>query len=311
MGGPDARDRLKPVLLFKEIFEGLAGVVGTRRSRRRRTIRRRLSVRSGSSVLFNSHSKFVEGAVIASIFRGDALGNGLHAFELRAGIEETALLAAVEFEVAFGAGTVGVEAGGENSAAIGTSGAGNGADHARGARAELIGASRTARWGLLLVRSLALLRFFGVAIAAVTILSIHKYLRPPAATDCNRNNTDFCARSACLLGLYPIGLLHSAGRKNIPKRLTAEMGTSESRRWDLYVFSAMGVRSQAGLSRTVPESLWPTGRLGQAVSKRSELPGDSLLRDASREAVYLTLDFWNSRRDTNSLWRPMLLTTRS
>jgi len=217
MGGPDARDRLKPVLLFEEVFEGLAGVAGTRRGGRSGAIRGRLRVGSGSSILFDGHTKFIERTVVASIFRGDALGNGLHTFKLRAGIEETALLAAVELEVALGAGAVGVKTWGKDCAAVGTSRAGDGADHARGARAELIGASRTARWGLLLVRSLALLRFFGIAIAAVTVLSIHKYLRPPAATDCNRNNTYFCARSACLLGLYPIGLLHSAGPQEHPQ----------------------------------------------------------------------------------------------
>jgi len=36
-----------------------------------------------------------------------------------------------------------------------------------------------------------------------------------------------------------------------------------------------------------------------------------LLRDASRDAVYLTLDFWNSRRDYEHFMEPVLLTTRS
>jgi hypothetical protein len=121
-------------------------------------------------------------------FFGDADLNGLRALELRAGIEETALLAAVEFEIAFGAFSVGIKTGHENGSAIGATSAGNCSDHARGAGAEVIGGATGAALGRLAIRFIFLLLLvlpFGVAIAAVTILAIHKCLRPSVLTDCN------------------------------------------------------------------------------------------------------------------------------
>jgi hypothetical protein len=88
----------------------------------------------------------------------------------------------------------------------------------------LIGATRPAGRRLLFVRSFALLRFLRVTVAAVTILAIHKYPRPPVATDCNNYNLNFCARSACQLGLYPIGLLHSGGPHNHPLEFAGRDG---------------------------------------------------------------------------------------
>src|SRR5206468_5813679 len=76
--------------------------------------------------------------------------------------------------------------------------------------------------------------------------------------------------------LYPFGLLHSAGPRYAYLNLLCRV-TSESRRWDLYVCSALGVRSQAGLRRTVPESAWPRRGLGQIVPERRELPRDSII----------------------------------
>jgi len=90
-----------------------------------------LGVGCGRGVFFYGGAKFVEGAGVLAVFGRNALGDGLRTLELRAGIEEAALLAAVEFETAFGALAVGIEAGGEDGAAVGAARAGNGADHAR------------------------------------------------------------------------------------------------------------------------------------------------------------------------------------
>ena len=97
---------------FEEVFEGLAGVGGTRWGWGRTCGRGGLGVRSWGGVFFNGHAKFVEGAIIFCVLWRDALGNGLRAFELDAGIKEAALFAGVKFELAFGACSVGVEAGG-------------------------------------------------------------------------------------------------------------------------------------------------------------------------------------------------------
>src|SRR5690242_9919521 len=169
-------------LLFEEVFEGLACVVGTWWRRRGGTTGS-LRVRSRRGVLLDGHPKFVELAMVLGVFGRDALFNRLRALELRAGVEEAALLAAMQFKLTFGTLAIGIETRGQDSAAVGTAGAGDGSHHARGAGAELIGAARAAGWRLFFVRALALLTFLRIAITAMTILTIHKYLRPPALTD--------------------------------------------------------------------------------------------------------------------------------
>jgi len=126
--------------------------------------------------------------MVLGVLGGDALFNRLRAFELRASIEETALLAAVQLELALGTFAVGIKTRGEDGATIGAARAGDGSHHARCAGAELVGAARAARWRFFFVRALALLTFLRVAVTAMTILTIHKRLRPPALTDCNGYN---------------------------------------------------------------------------------------------------------------------------
>jgi hypothetical protein len=89
--------------------------------------------------------------------------------------------------------------------------------------------------------------FFRVAIPAVTVLSIHKRLRPPVSTDCHSYNLDFCADALTNLVRIQSDCYTRPDRTMIPQSMLAcRMPTSESRRWDLYVFNTMGVRSQAG-----------------------------------------------------------------
>src|SRR5204863_3261240 len=124
-------------------------------------------------VLFDSGSKFVELAVVFAVLRSNALGNRLGAFKLRAGIEEAALFAAVEFGVAFGAGAGGIETGDKDGAAIGATRPGDGADHARSAGPKMIVlAARAALWRLAF--RTRFLFFVGIAISAMTVLTIHK-----------------------------------------------------------------------------------------------------------------------------------------
>jgi hypothetical protein len=136
---------MKSLYFFEEVFEGLAGVCGARWGWRRRGGGGRLGVRSRGGVFFNGHAEFVEGAIVFCVLGGDALGNGLRAFELDAGIEEAALFAGVKFELALWACAVGVEAGRQDRAAICAAAAGDGAHHSWGARTELVGSTRAAR----------------------------------------------------------------------------------------------------------------------------------------------------------------------
>jgi len=176
-------------LLLEEILESLASVIGARG--RGGSVPRGLRVGSRRGVLFDGHPKFVEGAIVLGILVGDAFFNRLRAFELRAGVEEAALLATMQLELTLRTFDIGIETRGEDSTAIRTAGARYSSDHARGARAELIGTARAAGWRLLFVRALALLTLLRIAVTAMTILTIHKRLRPPALTDCNGYNLDF------------------------------------------------------------------------------------------------------------------------
>jgi hypothetical protein len=101
--------KLKRKLFLEEILESLAGVVGARRGLSGGRYLSGLGVRSGSGVFFNSHPEFVELAVVFGVFGGDTFSDGLGALELGTGIKETTLLTAVEFKLALGTLTVGVE----------------------------------------------------------------------------------------------------------------------------------------------------------------------------------------------------------
>jgi len=159
----------------------------------RRTCGRRLRIGGGSRVLFNGGAEFVKSAGVLAVFGGDAFGNRLNAFKLSGRIKETALLAAVKFELAFGAGTIGIKARGEDGSAICATRASDCPDHAWGPRSELIGASRTSRGRMLGAGLFFFFVFFRVAIAAVAVLTIHKCLRPRRWADCHNNNLEFGA----------------------------------------------------------------------------------------------------------------------
>ena len=177
-------------LLFEEVFEGLTGVrVAPGCGRGRGTRGCRLSIRRWRGVFFDGHAEFVEGAGVLGVFGGDALLDRLGAFELRARIEKAALFAAMQFGLALGTRPVGIESRSEDGAAIGAARARDRSDHARGAGAELIGAARPAGGRLAVVRLVLLILLFRVAVTAVTVLSIHKRLRPPVSTDCNNYNS--------------------------------------------------------------------------------------------------------------------------
>jgi len=211
-------------LLFEEILEGLAGVVGARRRCGGGDLGR-LGVGSGGGVLFDGHAEFVELTIIFCVFRSDALGDGLRALELRARIEKAALLATVQLKLALRTLPAGVEASGQDGAAIGAATAGDGADHARSARAELVGARTTLRrFALMLISFFA---FFCVAITAVTVLSIHKRLRPGTRPDMDYKKLKFRVDTHSNRDIYPNGMSHSAHSAIITQRFQTGLATSK------------------------------------------------------------------------------------
>jgi hypothetical protein len=157
---------------------------------------RGLLIGSRRSVFFDGHAEFIEFAGVFAVLGSDAFGDRLGTFKLGAGIEEAALFAAMEFGVALGAGAGGVEASDEDRAAIGAAGSGNGAYHAGSAGTEMIVLTAgTALRGLTF--GAGLLFFFGIAVAAMAVLTIHKYLRAMAWRQ--SEGKDFASRQTCTL----------------------------------------------------------------------------------------------------------------
>jgi|HubBroStandDraft_5_1064220.scaffolds.fasta_scaffold09547_3 hypothetical protein len=161
-------------LLFEEILECLAGVVGAQAG-------------WGGGFLFAGDADFVERAVVARIFLGYALGDRLHALEAASGIEIHALLAGMEFEAALGA-----KAGRwdclQHGAALGAAGNGASAGHVYGLWTHAVVASGWRQRGRLfsgVFFSGPLARFlFAVAvlISMLTVFSQRTSLTRPPST---------------------------------------------------------------------------------------------------------------------------------
>lgn len=239
-------------LLLEEVLESLAGIQrASRRSFRRRL--RGLRVGRWRGVLLYRRAEFVERAGIFCILRRDALGNRLRALELGAAVEEPALFAAVQLKIALGTLSTGIEARDKYRAAVRAPRPGDRADHAGCARAEMIVRARPALGRFAVMRPLFLFLLFRIAVAAMAILAIHKRLRTteqaqrahasprspakdqPGAT-LSRVAPWFVSNRVATLG-STIGFFPG---------VSSGLPMSESRRWDNYVCSALGVRSQAG-----------------------------------------------------------------
>ena len=111
----------------------------------------------------------------------------------------------MQFELALGAGSVGIKPGREDRAAVGAAAACYRAHHAGRSRAELIGPARTAGRRFAVVMNFFFFIFFRVAITAVAVLAIHKRLRPPICTD-------YCLRKPAagrLLAHHNLAEIHS------------------------------------------------------------------------------------------------------
>jgi hypothetical protein len=165
----DQDDSFAVQLLLEEIFEGLAGVVGTGRARGGWCLRR---VGDWRGVFLDGHPKLEERAIISRVLLGDTLGNRLGAFELRGGIEMDALFATVQLEMAAWTLPVGIEPGHQNGTATRASRPHHCANHARSARAHLfLFGTRLARAFLLFLGAIVFL------IALLLILPLHTDLR--------------------------------------------------------------------------------------------------------------------------------------
>jgi hypothetical protein len=152
-------------LLLKEILERLAGVAGARNVLGGNRWSGHGSRRRG--ILFDGCAEFVKPAIVPLILAGNAFENRLHAFKSRGRVEVRALFAGVKLESAFRAFAFRIETLLQNSSAIGTSRARDGADHARRPRSDLF-LSRMAFGRPFLF----LLGLFGAHVAPLLILPL-------------------------------------------------------------------------------------------------------------------------------------------
>jgi hypothetical protein len=166
----------------------LAGIHGTAGVRGFDGNLGRLHVGGRRGVLFHGGAKFIELAIVLGVFRSNTGLDRLSTFKLHATIEEAALLATVELEITLGTFSLWIKTGNQDGATIGATRASDGANHTGSAGAEMIGSPAGPALGRLAIRLIPLLLLvllFGVAIAAVTVLAIHKCLRATVLTDCN------------------------------------------------------------------------------------------------------------------------------
>jgi hypothetical protein len=186
-------------LLLEEIFKCLPSIQGAAGSRSFGGDLSGLHVRGRSCVFFYGCAELVKGAVIPHVFWRNPRRNRLCALELRSRIEKPALFAAMQLKTAFRTFAHGIEACNQDGTAIRTTRPGYRADHAGRSRSEMIRrASRPAlRRFPLPVPFFSFFLLLGIPIAAVTVLAIHKRLRPSVATDCNFILHNHCLKT-CL-----------------------------------------------------------------------------------------------------------------
>jgi heme-degrading monooxygenase HmoA len=239
----------------------------------------------------------------------------------------------VELGVAFRASSVGIEARSEDSAAVGAARAGDGADHARRARAEVIVLSAWTAGGRPLFGTCFSVFFFRIAVTAMAVLTVHKRLRASglllagqrslAATQDERNR--LVTRQTCtyktgkqaaifVVTLVMPGCLRperqAAGKLDLSNRI-ATLGLATDTAFRFQKQRSANVRD-AGDGTTLFVTLWefevksgceelfeqaygPEGRWVELFARDARYRGTRLLRDLGRERVYVTVDKWESR----------------
>jgi hypothetical protein len=211
-------------LLLEEIFERLPRIQWAAGSGGLDGHLGRLHIGSRRRVFLYRGPKLIKRAVILRVFRRNPCRNRLGALELRSRIEKPALLAAMQLKIALRTFSGRIEACHKHRAAVRTTRSCYCPDHPRRARTEVIG--RTSRSALrrfpLPVFFIPFVLLFSITISAVTVLAIHKRLRPSVATDCNYTLPNNCIQSLSFPEMYPIRTLQSPGTPVFPFEVILE-----------------------------------------------------------------------------------------
>jgi len=105
-------------LFLEQVVKRLASVIGPDRGKTSRRGCWRNGCRSGGRILLDRRAERVEGAVVSSVFLGNALRYRPGALKLRRSVKVRALLAAMKLETTTRASPFGVKPGLQNGAAI-------------------------------------------------------------------------------------------------------------------------------------------------------------------------------------------------
>jgi len=154
-------------LFLEQVVKCLASIVRPDGGKTSRWRCRRNRYGRWRSIFLDSRAKRVEGAVVSSVFFGNALRYRPGAFELCRRVEVGALFAGMELETAAGASPLGIKPGLQNGTAIRTTRACYGSHHSGSPRTNLL-LMRTMFWW-------ALLFLFGairIHVAPVAILPL-------------------------------------------------------------------------------------------------------------------------------------------
>ena len=154
-------------LFLEQVVKCLASIVRPDGGKTSRWRCRRNRYGRWRSIFLDSRAKRVEGAVVSSVFFGNALRYRPGAFELCPRVEVGALFAGMELETAAGASSLGIKPGLQNGTAIRTTRACYGSHHSGSPRTDLL-LMRTMFWW-------ALLFLFGairIHVAPVAILPL-------------------------------------------------------------------------------------------------------------------------------------------
>jgi heme-degrading monooxygenase HmoA len=159
----------------------------------------------------------------------------------------------------------------------------------------IAGSSRAAlRWfAILSVSFFVLFLFLGITIAAVTVLAIHKRLRPSVSTDCNysllHNNS-----KGSFPDPYPIGLLQTRDKPAFPFEVILDCRSARAEDGTTMFVILWEFEVKPGCQERFERVYGPQGDWVRLFLRDPRFRGSQLLRDPSRTHFYFTLDFWDS-----------------
>jgi len=138
---------------------------------------------------------------------------------------------------------------------------------------------------------------FGITIAAVTVLAIHKRLRPSVAPDCNYNSIDDWFPTCQIPEMYPIGTLQTLSTPVFPFEVILECRLARAEDGTTMFVILWEFEVKPGSEDRFQKAYGPEGDWVRLFRGDPHFRGTQLLRDSSRALWYFTIDLWDSEAD--------------